>query len=124
MEDLALTDSQTTLSQLRDAVRAFVTERDWSQFHNPKDLSISIAVEAAELLQEFQWLSYEQVLDACRDAEALGRVSFELADVLIYALSLANTLDLDVSEIVLAKLERSGRKYPAEQYRGRFRLES
>jgi len=124
MEGLALTDRQTTLMQLRETVQAFVDERDWSQFHNPKDLSVSIAVEAAELLQEYQWLSPEQVEDSSGSAEERERVASELADVLIYALSLANTLDLDVSDIVLAKLKAAGRKYPADQYRGKFRLDS
>jgi len=119
-----LTDHQTTLMQLREVVQSFVDERDWSQFHNPKDLSVSIAVEAAELLQEYQWLSPEQVEDSSRSAEERERVASELADVLIYALSLANTLDMDVSDIVLAKLKAAGRKYPADQYRGRFRLDS
>lgn len=116
-------DDETTVRNLRDRVRRFVQERDWDQFHNPKDLSVSLCIEAAELLEEFQWLRQDEVTEASRDPEARARVASELADVLIYALSLANALALDVTSVVREKLTASAHKYPVEDYRGRFRLE-
>ncbi|MDH7485912.1 MAG: nucleotide pyrophosphohydrolase [Anaerolineae bacterium] len=116
-------DNDTAIAELRDAVRRFVAERDWGQFHNAKDLSISLCLEAAELLEEFQWLRPEEVEAASRDAQARARVAGELADVLIYAFSLANALDLDVAPAVREKLAASAHKYPADRFRGRFRLE-
>jgi dCTP diphosphatase len=90
-------------------LRAFVAERDWAQFHTPENLAKSISIEAAELLECFQW-----------SAEADGdRVQAELADVLTYCLLLADRLSLDPSEIVLAKLATTREKYPVENSRGR-----
>ena len=118
-----MSDDCTTIAALRRDVQRFVDERDWRQFHNPKDLCISLSIEAAELLEEFQWLTSEQVDQASQDPEARASVASELADVLIYGLSLANALDLDLSAAVREKLVASGRKYPADRFRGRFRLD-
>ena len=85
-------DSTTTLTDLRTAVAAFVAERDWAQFHNAKDLAVSICIEAAELLEEFQWHDAAQVTTASRDPEARERVRLELADILVYCLCLSNAL--------------------------------
>jgi dCTP diphosphatase len=105
-------DQTTTIAYLRQAVDVFVDERDWRPFHNAKDLAVSIAIESAELLEEFQWQD---------PSEARGRVRQELADVLIYCLSLSNALEIDLSDAIRDKLVLSGRKYPAEAYRGRSR---
>ena len=118
-----MTDDDTTIAELRSAVQHFVDERDWGQFHNPKDLSVSLCIEAAELLELFQWLRPEEVAAASREPEARARMASELADVLIYGLSLANALDLDVATAVVEKLAVSARKYPADRYQGRFRLD-
>jgi NTP pyrophosphatase (non-canonical NTP hydrolase) len=114
-------DSTTTLAELRAAVAAFVAERDWAQFHNAKDLAISISIEAAELLAEFQWHDAAQVAAASRDPEARERIRLELADILVYCLCLGNALEMDVSQAVQDKLAIAGRKYPAEAYHGRAR---
>jgi dCTP diphosphatase len=113
-------DDQTTVADLRAQVKAFVAERDWAQFHSPKNLSMAIAVEAAELMEHFQWLTIEESKSLVEEGAARGQVIGELADVLIYCLSLANTLDVDLSEAIVRKLARNARKYPADQYRGRF----
>jgi dCTP diphosphatase len=91
------------------ALRAFMAERDWSQFHSPENLAKSVAIESAELLECFQWSA---------DADP-ARVQDELADVLTYCLLLADRLGVDADEIVLRKLERTREKYPVEQARGR-----
>ena len=95
-------------STVRDALRAFVEERDWGQFHTPENLAKSISIEAGELLECFQW----------GDADLVSAKD-ELADVLTYCLLLADRLDLDPEAIVLAKLERTRKKYPADKARGR-----
>jgi len=92
-----------------DALRHFVEERNWSQFHTPENLAKSISIEAGELLECFQWSS-----DATPE-----RVQEELADVLTYCTLLADRLGLDPDEIILAKLEVTARKYPVEKARNR-----
>jgi NTP pyrophosphatase (non-canonical NTP hydrolase) len=112
-------DDHTTLADLRRRVAAFIAARDWEQFHTPKNLSASITIEAAELLEHFQWLTDEQAAAALQDEEKLSAAVEEMADVIIYALSLANALDVDVSEAVLGKLERNEERFPAEEWRGK-----
>ena len=94
---------------VRDALRAFVAEREWAQFHTPENLAKSISIEAAELLECFQW-------KATADS---SRVKEELADVLTYCLLLADRLGVDPDQIVLDKLELTRAKYPADRARGR-----
>jgi NTP pyrophosphatase (non-canonical NTP hydrolase) len=105
-----VTDHDTTLADLRQRVADFVAARDWQQFHTPRNLSIAIAVEAAELMEHFQWLTQEQASAAMEDEEKRAAVVDELADVLIYGLSLANALGVDVSTAVLDKLTRNERR--------------
>lgn len=90
-------------------LRAFMAERDWAQFHSPENLAKSIAIETGELLECFQWNG-----DGDRE-----RVADELADVLTYALLLADRMDFDPEQIILDKLERTRRKYPIEKAKGR-----
>lgn len=98
-----------TSASVLEALREFMAERDWQQFHTPSNLAKSVSIEAGELLECFQWSE-----DGDRD-----RVADELADVLTYALLLADRLDLDPEQIVLDKLQRTGAKYPIEQAKGR-----
>ena len=101
-------------------VAEFVDRRDWDRFHSPKNLSMSMAIEAAELMEHFQWLSSEQSRDVVRKADKLGAVAEELADVLCYALAMANQLGVDLSTAVRDKMAKNEQKYPADEYRGRF----
>lgn len=112
-----MADQETTIHDLKKRMAAFVRERDWEQFHTPKNLSMSIAIEAAELMEHFQWLTVEQSKKL--GASALQEVSEELADIVIYALSLSNFLELDLSDAILHKMEKNSRKYPKEQVRGK-----
>jgi len=112
-----MSDQATTLGQLREAVAAFVREREWEQFHTPKNLSMSIAIEAAELMEHFQWLTVEQSKKP--DEEALQGIREELSDIVIYALSLANAMDIDLSTAMRAKMEKNIRKYPSDKVRGK-----
>lgn len=115
-----MNDSQTTVAELRDLVEQFVASRDWHQFHAPKNLAMSMAIETAELMEHFQWLTPEQSRQVADEPERLGEVADELADVCCYLLAMANELGLDLSQSVAAKMVKNEAKYPADQYRGRF----
>lgn len=113
-------NSRDRLATIQAAVGAFRDARDWRQFHSPKNLSMSIAIEAAELMEHFQWLSPEAASAQVQEAGARQAIAEELADVLIYCFSLADVLGLDVAEIMADKLAKNEQKYPAEKFRGRF----
>ena len=113
-------DSSTTLADLRKLVADFVDERDWNQFHSPKNLSMALAIEAAELMEHFQWLTLDESRAIADQPDKLGEVTEELADVLCYALALANELNIDVAAAIRDKMQKNAQKYPAEKYRGRF----
>jgi NTP pyrophosphatase (non-canonical NTP hydrolase) len=113
-------DETTTIATLRKLIREFVAERRWEVFHTPKNLAMALAIEAAELMEHFQWLTPEESRDVARRPEALAAVGEELADVLCYALAMANELGLDVATIVTNKMAKNARKYPVHEYRGRY----
>jgi dCTP diphosphatase len=115
-----LSDENATLSELKEGVRAFRDARDWAQFHTPKNLSMAIAIEAAELMAEFQWLTTEESVDVVSEDVKRVRVEEETADILIYCLSLADSMGIDVSDVVRRKLELNAEKYPENEYKGRF----
>ncbi len=114
-------DETTTLTELRQRVAEFIAARDWEQFHTPKNLSAAIGIEAAELMEHFQWLTNKQSIAAVQDGAKLTAVADEMADVLIYTLSLANVLGVDVSAVVLGKLERNEKRFPVATWQGRAR---
>jgi dCTP diphosphatase len=113
-------DRQTTIAELRELVRQFVAERDWQQFHTPKNLSMSLAIEAAELMEHFQWLTPEESRALAADAAKRAAAGEEMADVLCYALALANELGLDLATTIHDKMQKNALKYPADQYLGRY----
>ena len=100
----------TDIEQIIEKLIIFNNERDWDQFHNPKDLALAINVEAGELLELYLWKNPEEV-----DKE---KVRKELADIFAFAFLLANKYDLDVKKIILEKIEENGKKYPADKARG------
>lgn len=114
-----MADATATVAQLRDRVAAFVRERDWGKYHNPKDIAISMSIEAAELLELFQWKSEEEV--DLRNRTFRESIEDELADVFVYCLSLANAIGSDLSDVTLRKIRKNERKYPVESVRGRAR---
>jgi dCTP diphosphatase len=106
-----------TLEELRVRLAAFAAERDWEQFHSPKNLAMALAAEAGELLEHFQWLSEAQSQDL---PEATRReVALEIADVLLFLVRLADRLGIDPLEAATQKLGLNARKYPVEKSRGR-----
>jgi dCTP diphosphatase len=104
------------LSGLRLELRRFAAERDWDQFHSPKNLAMALSVEAAELLEHFQWLSDAE--SSALGAEARAKVSEELADVLLYLVRLADKLNVDLATAASEKLKVNAVKYPADKARG------
>ncbi len=104
------------LTQLTAQVRHFADERDWQQFHSPKNLASALIVEAGELLEHFQWLG-EAESEALDEAKR-GNVELEMADVLIYLVRLADRLDIDLIEAAAKKLVINSQKYPVEQSKG------
>jgi NTP pyrophosphatase (non-canonical NTP hydrolase) len=104
------------LARLRELVREFVRERDWDQFHTPKNLSSALAVEAAELLEHFQWLHNGRAEELGEDK--LREVRHEMADVLVYLVRLADKLDVDLMAAVQEKMVLNRAKYPADLVRG------
>lgn len=116
-------DSSTTVAELREAMRRFVAERHWEQFHSPKNLVMGLAVEAAELMEHFLWMENPESRDVGRDPARREAIADEMADVACYLLALANTLGIDLSDAIQGKLVKNAVKYPAEDYRGRYRRE-
>ncbi|NLS97819.1 MAG: nucleotide pyrophosphohydrolase [Planctomycetaceae bacterium] len=115
-----MNDDETTIFQLRQVVDRFVAERDWHQFHTPKNLAMSLAIEAAELMEHFQWLTPEQSWQVADRSEKKAEVGEEISDVLCYLLALANELKLDLSTALEAKMVKNAEKYPVHRYRGLF----
>ena len=106
----------TDLQSLRDQLRTFAAERDWDQFHSPKNLAAALAVEASELLEHFQWLTEAQSQQL--PPETLGEVRAEVADVLLYLIRISDKLGIDLIEAAKAKILLNAEKYPVEKARG------
>jgi dCTP diphosphatase len=115
----ALTDSATTIAELKTRLLAFVRERDWEQFHTPKNLSMALAAETGELMEHFLWATPEQSRTIANEAAKRSKIADELADVVIYALEFANITGLDVAAAIEAKMAANAKKYPVEKARGR-----
>ena len=106
-----------SLESLRDELRQFIAARDWQQFHNPKNLSMALSAEAAEVLEHFLWQSGEKSCDLTVDKrEAIAE---ELADVLIYLVRLGDVLDVDLLQAAARKMNKNAARYPADQVKGR-----
>ena len=101
------------LDDLRERLRRFCAERDWEQYHTPKNLAMSVAIEAAEIMEHFQWLSPAQ--GASLDAADRHEVALEIADVLLYLVRLADVLDIDIAAAAREKIGLNALKYPARR---------
>ncbi|HWJ06415.1 MAG TPA: nucleotide pyrophosphohydrolase [Steroidobacteraceae bacterium] len=116
MSDPRSGDPATSLDMLRDALRRFAAERDWDQFHSPKNLSMALSVESAELMEHFQWLTGAE--SKRLPPEKREQVRLEMADVLLYLVRLADKLDVDLVAAAQEKLALNARKYPVDKARG------
>ncbi|MFN3235584.1 MAG: nucleotide pyrophosphohydrolase [Pseudomonadales bacterium] len=105
-----------SLTDLRDHLRQFADERDWNQFHSPKNIVMALSVEVAELQEHFQWLTEEQSKNL--DARTKAEVADEIADVQNYLVRLADKLDIDILEAATVKFAKNQKKYPADLVRG------
>jgi dCTP diphosphatase len=116
-------DATTTVQELREAMARFVHERDWEQFHSPKNLVMGLSVEAAELMEHFLWIDNESSRAVAGDPAKMGEIADEMADVACYLLALSNTLGIDLSEAIRSKLVKNAVKYPVEKCRGKYRVD-
>ena len=114
-------DEKVTVGELKRKVDSFIMERDWLGYQKPKDLAVSIVLEASELLEKFQWLTDEEVKQALGDPEMFNAVKSELADVVTYALNLSSRLEIDLSAAVLETIKENEHKYPVEKVKGNYR---
>jgi NTP pyrophosphatase (non-canonical NTP hydrolase) len=105
-----------SLDELKERLREFARERDWEQFHSPKNLAMALIVEAAELVEHFQWLTEAQ--SQALDPEKREQVAQELADVFLYLVRLADRLDIDLMDAAQRKIVLNAQKYPADKVRG------
>lgn len=111
-----MTPPADSLENLRAKLGAFAIERDWNQFHNPKNLAMALSAEAGELLEHFQWLTPEQAANLPPDTR--DAVALECADVLLFLIRLSDKLNIDLADAATRKLELNARKYPVEKSRG------
>ncbi|MBI4719196.1 MAG: nucleotide pyrophosphohydrolase [Planctomycetes bacterium] len=114
------TDATATVADLMKLVADFVAEREWEPFHDAKNLSASIAIEAAELMEHFQWLRSDELGNVRRDTAKLQEIAEETADIAAYLLSFASRMGIDLSAALADKMQKNARKYPSAKYRGRF----
>lgn len=113
-------DDRTTVAELRTLLRQFVEEREWQRYHDAKNLAMSIAIEAGELMEHFQWLRSDELPELLASPQRRADIAAEVADVACYLLSLVNALELDLASTVAAKIARNREKYPVERFRGRY----
>jgi dCTP diphosphatase len=113
-----VSDQTTSVEELKTTVAKFVAARDWERYHGPKNLAMSISIEAAEIMEHFQWLTVEEADESMADPKVREEVEEELADVLIYCFSFANQTGIDVSEVIRKKLERNEGRFPVEKVKG------
>lgn len=104
------------IADLQKRIRKFVDDRDWDQFHNPKDLAISLSLEAAEVLEHFQWKNEDEMADHIKNRK--DDVGEEIADVLYWVLLLSNKIDLDLTDAFEKKMQKNEAKYPIEKAKG------
>jgi dCTP diphosphatase len=116
---MSFTDSSTNLAEIKSRILAFARERDWEQFHAPKNLSMALAAEAGELMEHFLWATPEASRTIVQDAAKRKKIEEELADVIIYALEFANMTGIDVAAAIETKMAANAAKYPIEKAKGR-----
>jgi len=105
-------DQTTTLAEIKELIADFIAERQWEKYHNSKSLAMSIAIEAAELMEHFQWAENQADRQLLQDPVRKAEVGEELAEILVYCISFALQADLDLSEIIRAKMEKNQRRFP------------
>jgi dCTP diphosphatase len=115
-----MNDNQTTISDLRSMMAAFIAERKWEKFHTPGNLALSLTVEAGELLELFQWLTPQEAAERCKEPAFRAALGEEMADVLMYLISLASAANIDLAAAAQDKMAKNRLKYPADEFYGRY----
>jgi NTP pyrophosphatase (non-canonical NTP hydrolase) len=115
------TPEPSNLTQLRDSLRQFAADRDWEQFHSPKNLAMALASEAGELVEIFQWLSDAESRAAAADRELVARSKEELADIAIYLVRLSDVMEIDLAAAIDEKMVANARRYPISLAKGNAR---
>jgi NTP pyrophosphatase (non-canonical NTP hydrolase) len=115
----SLADATTTIAELKTRVLAFSREREWEQFHSPKNLSMALAAETGELMEHFLWVDSAASKERSREPARRPKIEEEIADVVIYSLEFANVTGIDLAAAIEAKLAANAKKYPVEKARGR-----
>lgn len=115
-----MSDKATSVADLRDLVTQFVAERQWQMYHDPKNLSMAIAIEAAELMEHFQWVRSDEIDAQLRDPKVRAEITDELADITCFVLAMTNALGIELSEAVRQKMVKNAAKYPPETFRGQY----
>jgi NTP pyrophosphatase (non-canonical NTP hydrolase) len=114
-------EPEASLNEVMTRLGDFLAERDWEKFHDPKNLAMAIGIEAGELMEIFQWQRNEEAVAAATDSKTRERVREELADVMLYCLSMARVLELDIVQAMLDKISWNAERYPADEFRGSAR---
>ena len=114
------TDETTTIAQIKTQMKQWVAARNWEKYHLPKNLASSVSIEAGVLLEMFQWLTPDDVIAKSKDPAFRLAVSEEMVDVLMYLISLANVMEIDLAESVVHKMAKNEKKYPAEKFQGHY----
>ncbi|MDE1833611.1 MAG: nucleotide pyrophosphohydrolase [Candidatus Micrarchaeota archaeon] len=112
-------DESTTLSQLKEIVKRYSEDRDWDQYHGPKELAIGVITEASELLEQFRFKSERQMAEMLADPKSREEIGDELVDVLVFLLRFSQMYGMDLSEAFERKMAKNVRKYPVEKARGK-----
>lgn len=113
-----MNDVSTNLQELKDRILAFAKEREWEQFHSPKNLSMAIAAEAAELMEHFLWQSAQVSREDVHAEQLREKIVEEIADILIFAIEFANVADIDIATAIESKMAKNALKYPVEKAKG------
>ena len=114
-------DKTTNIIDIKTRILNFIEERDWTKYHNPKDIAISISIEASELLELFQWTKEQDVKEITSNPQKRQKIADELADIIIYCLSLSNAIDIDVSQAISEKIDKNSAKYPVDKIKGDYK---
>ena len=118
--DFDMSDKGIMIHELKSLIESFVDERDWKQFHSPKNLAMSISIEAAELMELFQWLTLDEAKKVMKEGVLRENATDEIADVMIYALAFCQRNNIDVSYAIKLKMAKNMKKYPVEKFKGHF----
>ncbi len=113
-----MTQDVLDINELKEKIQNFAIERDWEQFHTPKNLAMALNVEASELLEIFQWLTPEQSQKLVEDPKKMKDIQDEIADIVVYAIRISSILDINIKTAITEKMKQNAQKYPVDKAKG------